>query len=879
MLTIMREIGKHLDANTGKYNLDNFKIVYVAPMKALVAEMVGNFGARLKPYGVNVAELTGDRQLTKQQISETQIIVTTPEKWDIITRKATDRSYTRLVRLIIIDEIHLLHDSRGPVLEAIIARTIRQMQTSQEIIRLVGLSATLPNYKDVASFMRVEVDRGLFFFDGSYRPCPLKQQYVGITEKKAIKRLQMMNEIVYEKLLEELERTPENQILVFCHSRKETAKTARAVRDLAIARETIGTILRQDAASREILASEAETVKNEDLKELLPYGFAIHHAGMNRSDRTLVEELFADKHIPVLCSTATLAWGVNLPAHTVIIKGTQIYSPERGRWVELSPQDMLQMLGRAGRPQYDTFGEGIIITTQHELQYYLSLINEQLPIESQMISQLPDIMNAEIVMGNIRNRQEAVDWLGYTYLYIRMLRNGGLYGVTLDDAEQDPYLVQKRVDFVHAAANILDKCNLIKYDKKTGRFQGTELGRIASYFYISHQSMATYNQHLKPSMTLIDLFRVFALSSEFKLIPVRQEEKMELAKLLERVPIPVKEGMDEPTAKINVLLQAYISQLKLEGFALMADMVYVTQSAGRILRAIFEVCLKRGWAQLARKALDLCKMVDKRAWLSMNPLRQFSTFPTEVIRKLERKDISWDRYYDLNPQELGELVGLPRSGKMIHKYVHQFPKLDIQAHVQPITRSMLKMEVVISPDFEFDLGVHAGAETFWILVEDADAEIILYHDQFVLKQRYSQEDHVMTFTVPLYEPLPPNYFVSIVSDRWMHAETRLPVSFKHLILPEKYPPHTELLDLQPLPVSALRNAQYEAIYKDYSQFNPIQTQVFNNLYSTDDNTLVCAPAGSGKVFRKNNSRLFVLSSRSFVYGLSNQKQDAFLLRH
>jgi len=82
-------------------------------------------------------------------------------------------------------------------------------------------------------------------------------------------------------------------------------------------------------------------------------------------------------------------------------------------------------------------------------------------------------------------------------------------------------------------------------------------------------------------MTTIELFRVFALSKEFKLLPVRQEEKLELGKLLERVPIPVKEGVEEPAAKINVLLQAYISGLKLEGFALVADMVYVQQSAGR----------------------------------------------------------------------------------------------------------------------------------------------------------------------------------------------------------------------------------------------------------------------------------------------------------
>lgn len=85
--------------------------------------------------------------------------------------------------------------------------------------------------------------------------------------------------------------------------------------------------------------------------------------------------------------------------------------------------------------------------------------------------------------------------------------------------------------------------------------------------------MATYNQHLRPSCSLIELFRVFALSDEFKYIPVREEDKVELNKLLERVPIPVKESVEDPAAKINVLLQAYISGMKLDGFAMMVDMV------------------------------------------------------------------------------------------------------------------------------------------------------------------------------------------------------------------------------------------------------------------------------------------------------------------
>lgn len=842
MLTILQQIGLHMNED-GSFNHSDYKIVYVAPMKALVAEVVGNLSNRLKHYGVTVMELSGDQSLTRQQIEETQIIVTTPEKWDIITRKSGDRTYTQLVKLLIIDEIHLLHDNRGPVLESIVARTVRQIETTKEHIRLVGLSATLPNYDDVALFMRVDLEKGLFHFDNSYRPCPLAQQYIGITVKKPLQRFQLMNDICYEKVIGVAGK---HQVLIFVHSRKETTKTARAIRDTALANDTLGIFLKEDSASREILHEHTELVKSNDLKDLLPYGFAIHNAGMARADRQLVEELFADGHIQVLVSTATLAWGVNLPAHTVIIKGTQIYNPEKGAWTELSPLDVMQMLGRAGRPQFDTYGEGIIITGHSELQYYLSLMNQQLPIESQFVSKLADQLNAEIVLGTVQNAKEALNWLGYTYLYIRMVRNPTLYGLSPDALTRDLLLVERRADLVHSAATILDKNNLVKYDRKSGYFQVTDLGRIASYYYITHGTIATYNEHLKPTMSDIELCRLFSLSEEFKYVTVRQDEKMELAKLLDRVPIPIKESLEEPSAKINVLLQAYISQLKLEGLSLTSDMVFITQSAGRLMRALFEIVLKRGWAQLAEKALSLCKMVNKRIWSVQTPLRQFHGIKNDILMKLEKKDLAWERYYDLSSQELGELVRAPKLGRNLHRCIHQFPKLNLAAHVQPITRTILRVALTITPDFQWEDKIHGYVEPFWVIVEDNDGEYILHNEYFLLKKQYIDEDHTLNFTVPIYEPLPPQYFIKVVSDRWLGSLSVLPVSFRHLILPEKYPPPTELLDLQPLPVTALRNPLYEALYQEFKHFNPVQTQVFTVLYNTDDNVLVAAPTGSGK---------------------------------
>jgi replicative superfamily II helicase len=97
MLTVLRCLSQHCypSPRKGTTEIDfkiaknDFKIVYVAPMKALAAEVVEKMQKRLRFLGINVRELTGDMQLTKAEISATQFIVTTPEKWDVITRKGT----------------------------------------------------------------------------------------------------------------------------------------------------------------------------------------------------------------------------------------------------------------------------------------------------------------------------------------------------------------------------------------------------------------------------------------------------------------------------------------------------------------------------------------------------------------------------------------------------------------------------------------------------------------------------------------------------------------------------------------------------------------------------------------------------------------------
>jgi len=152
---------------------------------------------------------------------------------------------------------------------------------------------------------------------------------------------------------------------------------------------------------------------------------------------------------------------------------------------------------------------------------------------------------------------------------------------------------------------------------------------------------------------------------------------------------------------------------------------------------------------------------------------------------------------------LGDIIRFPKMGRPLYQCIHKLPRLHLEGHVQPITRAVLRVELIITPDFDFDEKVHGHAEPFWIIVEDVDSENILHHEYFLLKRKFCKEEHTISFTIPVYDPLPPQYYIRVLSDRWLGSETVLPISFRSLILPEKYPPPTELLDLQPLPITEL----------------------------------------------------------------------------
>lgn len=137
--------------------------------------------------------------------------------------------------------------------------------------------------------------------------------------------------------------------------------------------------------------------------------------------------------IQVLVATATLAWGVNFPAHLVVIKGTEYYDGKSHRYVDMPITDVLQMMGRAGRPQFDTSGTAMVFVHDQKKSFYKKFLYEPFPVESSLLDVMPDHLNAEIVAGTISSTQEALDYLTYTYFFRRLVQNPSYY--KLDNCE------------------------------------------------------------------------------------------------------------------------------------------------------------------------------------------------------------------------------------------------------------------------------------------------------------------------------------------------------------------------------------------------------------------------------------------------------------
>ncbi|GLE08359.1 hypothetical protein PINS_up019455 [Pythium insidiosum] len=486
-------------------------VVYIAPLKALAREKVADWKARFERHATlrkRVVEVTGDTLVNVECVlRDADIVVTTPEKWDLLTRSATPTrresvAHALLTRtaLVVLDEVHLVGEApRGAVVEALVTRLRRFAVAAASPIRLVALSTALANAQDVGAWLGIStpltsaqagLDKGqIFNFRASVRPVPMEVHVQGFPERHYVARMAAMNKPTYMAIRT---HSPEQPVLVFVSSKAQTKLTALDLISCCVAQgENAKPFLRVDEAVIDAIVASHGGVADTTLQHTLAFGIGLHHAALGRRDRELVERLFRERLIQVVISTATLAWGVNLPAHLVVIKGTEFFSGGRYRSYPLS--DLLQMIGRAGRPGLDDKGVACVLVEDAKKNMISRLLYEPLALESCLGDTLENHVNAEIASGWVRSRGDVLQFLSWSLLFQRVVKNPSFYQQQqLQESKGGASYLERLVD---QTVDALVKAQCVTRNKD--ELQPSFLGRIAAALYVDVRSVSRMHRCLQ----------------------------------------------------------------------------------------------------------------------------------------------------------------------------------------------------------------------------------------------------------------------------------------------------------------------------------------------------------------------------------------------
>jgi len=285
-----------------------------------------------------------------------------------------------------------------------------------------ALAASLANAKDVGEWIGAPASGG-FNFSPNVRTVPLEMVIQGFDIHHRATRLLAMSRPVYQSIKH---YSPDKPVIVFVPDRKQARMTAI---DLLLHAASDDKPKRFLHVSDEAMKPHLAAARERSLKQTLEYGVGFLHEGFSTTERAVIERLFEAGAIQVIVATEQLSWGMTMLAHLVIVMDTKKFDGRENRYVDYPIHDVLQMMGRASRPGVDTSGMCVLLTQNSKKEYYKKFIYEPLPVESHLDQRMADHMNAEIVMKTIENKQDAVDWLTWTFYYRRLSQNPNYYGL------------------------------------------------------------------------------------------------------------------------------------------------------------------------------------------------------------------------------------------------------------------------------------------------------------------------------------------------------------------------------------------------------------------------------------------------------------------
>ncbi|KAK6509182.1 Sec63 [Arthrobotrys musiformis] len=711
-----------------------FKIIYQAPTKALCAERKRDWEKKFTPLGLKCTELTGDTQFNQlAEVKNGDLIVTTPEKWDSVTRRWSDhKKLLGLVRLFLIDEVHILKEDRGATLEVVVSR----MKTIGSRVRFVALSATVPNSKDIATWLGKDCENPNIpaheeRLGEEFRPVKLEKVVYGYQANS--------NDFIFDKFLDQKlyeviqKHSQRKPVMVFCATRNICVSTAKI---LAEKWSTAGGRERPWPAPLTNFS-----LRDKDLQSTGKAGVVFHHAGLEATDRNLIERLFLEGHISVICCTSTLAVGVNLPTHLVVIKNTVSWQGCQMR--EYLDLEVMQMVGRAGRPQFDTTGVAVIMTRKEKKERYERMISGTEKLESCLHLNLIEHLNAEIGLGTITDIESAKQWLRSTFLHIRMKSNPRYYNFKVENIEAEIENIMER------DIDSLKESGFVEWQQT--KLKCLEPGDAMARYYVKFKTMQNIME-LKEKAKVSEILTCLSEAEEFKEFRIRSGEKGVLKEINNSPSMKwsIKGDINTPAHKAYILIQFEIGCMDYpttEGLqkyrtTLLQDKSLIFQHLHRLVRCICDVKLFLRDSISCRNALELSRCIEAKVWEnSPSMLLQLEGLGTVGVRKFVNNDIKTIDQLDALEAHKIEMIASrnPPYGAKLKQDIAGIPRFRLYTQV---TKVQANRKDPVKVSFRAEIGVlndqtpakwHGKFLHLYFLVERSDGYLVEFRRMPIMK--------------------------------------------------------------------------------------------------------------------------------------------------
>lgn len=586
----------------------------------------------LNSFNFVVGKVTGDINFDLKVFDSADIIISSVDNWYAVSKRWRLRKSFQSVGLYIFDDLHYVGGIEGHVYEVLVSRVRYAYSQLEKPVRIIGFSYSLANAKDVGEWLAA-ANSTIFNFAPSSRTIPLNLHLIGFDNTDLIGRVQAMTKPTFNIILSNL-----RPAIVFVPSSKQSQLSAIDFLTFCNNNPTFTDYKAPHAKDNYLHLFDFD---NKTLSKTVQNCIGFYNDELSSTDKMKIQSLFKLGFILILVVPHRCAVSLQCSTSLLVLMDPVVHTDDYRRMTDLKVNEILEILGTVYQENFESPCKSYILCHSSKKDYLKRILLDSVPIESHLNHYLHDHLNSEIVSQIVENKQDAVDFLTWTFLYRRLPQNANYYSLT---GSTHRHLSDYLSDLVESVSSDLESSKCIAIDDDFD-LRPLNLGMISSYYSIGYTTIELFSSSLTAKTKIKGLIEVISSSPELaSLLIVRDNEEIVINRLLAEQSFVSSQSSDG-VRKAVALIYAHLSRFSLNSI-LYQDLKEAIAFISNYIPAIIDVIASKSWLKPAIAAMELSQMITQGVRSQDSILWQIPHITEDIIDKLSNFNPPIESVYD-----------------------------------------------------------------------------------------------------------------------------------------------------------------------------------------------------------------------------------------